>query len=630
MSAGQTVVPLSQAVADADVPVLLAATAHLTGDLSLLKDNFRPDSSNLFDPTAGISEEAAAEARELCARALEDHRSSGAAPADLERDQLDEIIRFLVGDEPHASYSDLLVEELGLTDLRAPDWKAPDIAPGRGFRVAVIGAGMSGLAAAYRLRQADVDVVVFEKNSEVGGTWFENVYPGCRVDVQSHLYSYSFFQTTDWPHFFSDQSSLLDYFRRFADATGLREAIEFETEVVSSTWDEAGQNWIVRTRKDGTESEQRFDVVCSAVGQLNRPKFPDIPGQDDFEGPSFHSARWDYDIDIQDKKVAIIGTGASAAQFVPAVAEAASELVVYQRTPPWLAPTPNYHDELPGGLKSLLELVPNYVRWDRLWLFWRTHEGLLPAAKVDPEWEFQDRSVSVANDLIREFLTMYIKGEFPDEELFQKMLPTYPPIAKRVLRDNGIWGRTLGRDTVTVVTDKISRVTRNGIETADGVERDFDVIIYGTGFYASRFLMPMKFFGCGGTDLHEVWDGDARAYLGMTVPGFPNMFMMYGPNTNIVINGSIIYFSECEANYITQSVKLLLESGSRSIECKPDVYEDYNSDVDETNRSMAWGASTVNTWYKNEKGRITQNWPFSLLEFWERTRSVDPSDYILR
>jgi 4-hydroxyacetophenone monooxygenase len=623
-------VDLERAAADADAPVLLVAVAHHTGDLSILKPEFRPDTSNLFDPNAGLSLETQAEMRELAVATL---RAHGDAPsAVVSRAALRQMIAFLVGDEPVEAYEELLIEELGLEgmDLRAPTWTVEEIAPGQSFEVAIIGAGMSGLAAAYRLIQAGVDVTIFEKNADVGGTWFENVYPGCRVDVANHLYSYSFFQTTDWPEFFSAQQALLDYFRHAADSLDLRKHIRFSTEVVSATWDEDTERWDLLMRGPDGELTHRANAVCSAVGQLNRPKFPDIPGQDTFEGPSFHSARWDYDVDIEGKKVAVIGTGASAAQFIPWVAERAGELVVYQRTPPWLAPTPNYHDALPDGLREIMAILPNYVRWDRLWLFWRTHEGLLPAAKVDPDWQAMDRSVSTANDFVREFLTMYIKGEFPDEKLFQKVLPTYPPIAKRIIRDNGVWGRSLSRPNVEVVTERIAEITEHGVVTADGVERPADVIVYGTGFYASRFLMPMRVVGRGGKDLHDEWGGDARAYLGMTVPNFPNLFMMYGPNTNIVINGSIIYFSECEAHYIVESVRMLLEQGVKSMDVRPEIYDEYTSAIDEANRSMAWGASTVNTWYKNDQGKITQNWPYSLLEYWERTREVNPKDYVLR
>jgi len=622
---------VEEAVEAADVPVLLVSVAQLTGDLSLLRDEFRPDTTNLFDPAAGLTPEAQAEGRRLAAEALRKHIEEGREPAPRpDGDRLVKMIAFLVGDEPAASYLELLREELGQegADLRAPQWNVRDIAPNRTFTVAVVGAGMSGIAVAHRLRQAGVDVTILEKNADVGGTWFENTYPGCRVDVPSHLYSYSFAQTTRWPHVFSAQESLLDYFRWCADSLGLRDVTRFDTEVESADFDEDRQLWQVKVK--GSDETLPFNAICSAVGQLNRPKFPDIKGMERFKGPSFHSARWEHDIDLTGKRVGVIGTGASAAQFIPVVAEQASELVVYQRTPPWLVPTPNYHDPLPDGVMQLLDVLPDYVRWDRLWLFWRTHEGLLPAAKVDPEWDQEGRSVSVANEFVRQFLIQYLRSEFPEDELFEKIVPDYPPAAKRIVRDNGIWAKTLRRENVELVTDRITEITENGVLTDDGVERAFDVLIYGTGFHASKFLMPMRVTGSGGVELHDHWDGDPRAYLGITVPGYPNLFLLYGPNTNIVINGSIIYFSECEAHYIVECVRMLLERDAKSLDCKQDVHDEYNAKIDADNRMMAWGASSVNAWYKNEKGRVTQNWPYSLLEYWQMTNTPNPDDYVIR
>ncbi|MBA2281059.1 MAG: NAD(P)-binding protein [Acidimicrobiia bacterium] len=625
---------IRSAVAAADVPPLLVAVAHATGDRSILRPELRPDPLLLMDPEVGYTPETKAEAWRLAAGALIAWRDAGLPPPGPATDaELHELIDFMVGDQT-ASYFELLREELAFDgiDLRAPSWSAADIAPGRTFTVAVVGAGMSGIVAAHRLRQAGVPVVVFEKNDDVGGTWFENTYPGCRVDVPNHLYSYSFAQTNEWPGFFSDQAALLDYFRQVADDVGLREDVRFSTEVLGADWDDDTQTWSVRTRgPDGTDVTESFNALVSAVGQLNRPSFPAIEGRERFAGESFHSARWDHDVDLAGKRVAVIGTGASAAQFIPAVAAEAGELTIFQRTPPWLVPTPNYHDALPEGLRWLLQHVPGYTRWDRLWQFWRSHEGMLPGAVVDPDWpeDQRERAVSLLNDMIRMLLTEHLKAEFPDEALFEKVLPHYPPIAKRIVRDNGSYARALAAPHVDLCTDTIAEITEQGVRTADGVEHACDVLIYGTGFSASHFLTPMRITGRGGVDLHERWGGDARAYLGIVVPEFPNLFLLYGPNTNIVINGSIIYFSECEAHFIAESVRLLLAGGHAAMACRPEVHDAYNERVDAANRTMAWGASSVSSWYKNEKGRVAQNWPFSLLEYWQQTRTVHEGEFRL-
>ena len=623
---------IRNAVESATPAPLLAAIAQITGRLDLLRDDLRPDPSNMLDPTGGLSPAQIAEIQRLAADALIEMRDSGARAALPDAAALTCLIEYLAGGTVDPEYVPLLREELALGgDERAPSWHRRDVAADRDFRVLIVGAGMSGIVAAHRLQQAGIDFEIVDKNTEVGGTWWENRYPGCRVDIPNHFYSYSFAQTNEWPNYFSPQPVLFEYFRSCAEAFGLLPHIRLGTEVAGAQWDADAQRWNVQLRSvDGTESTTAANAIISAVGQLNRPKWPDIDGIDRFAGESFHSARWNHDIDLTGKRVAVIGTGASAAQFIPHVADAAERLTVFQRTPPWLAPNENYQAEIPEGLGWVLRHVPEYARWERLWIFWRTHEGLLPAAVVDPEWQPQDRSVSALNDMIRMFFESMYEMLVPDEELRAKVVPQYPPIAKRIVFDNGVYYQTLSRDDVELCTETITEISDKGIRTADGAERAFDVIIYGTGFQASRFWTPMKIEGVGGADLHERWGGDARAHLGIVVPEFPNLFLMYGPNTNIVINGSIIYFSECETNYIVESVKMLLDRGASSMECRADVHDRYNDWIDTGNRSMAWGASSVNSWYKNEYGRVAQNWPYSLLEYWQQTRAPNPDDYIVQ
>ncbi len=616
------------------IPPLVAAVAQATGDQSLLRDEFRADPDPLRDQYAGVSLEGRVAARDLVAGALARFRDGGSRPVPTpSAAEVRRLTEFITGGPLTDEYAQLLTEELALdgADFRAPRWRKGELAPHRPFKVAIIGAGMSGIIAAHRLLQAGVEFEVFEKNDDVGGTWFENTYPNCRVDIPNTLYSYSFAQTGDWPDFYSPQGVLLDYFQSCATALGIRPNIRLGREVVRADFDDERGSWTVLTRgRDGSSDAGEFHAVISAVGQLNRPKLPDIDGLERFGGPSFHSARWNPEIDLRGKRVAILGTGASAAQVIPAVAEEAAQLFVYQRTPPWIASVPNIDDPLPAGLRWLLRHVPAYPRWDRLWQFWRVHEALLPMARVDPEWQPRGRSVSAENDLLRHQLTEYIHGEFPDPTLFGQVLPTYPPLAKRLLLDNGIWARTLTRDNVELITDTIDEITTTGIRTADGVERSVDVIIYGTGFQASRFLTPMQVTGRGGVDLHERWAGNARAYLGVTVPGFPNLYLLYGPNTALVVNGSATFFAECEVNYVVGCIEMLLAEGCRTMDCRPEVLDAYVTRIDEGTSQMAWGVSEVNSWYKNAEGRVTQCWPFDLLEFWRQLQAPAPEDYVLR
>ncbi len=616
----------------AEIPPLLPALAYVTGDLTLLRDDLRPNSLLVGLPQGGMTEEQLAEARALALDALVRWRDAGCVTAPVPSDDaLLRIMEFAVGGTAMDPYLPLLEEELAYRgeDRRAPGWKRSEIAPDRKFSVVIVGAGMSGLLVAHRLRQAGIDFVIVEKNDDVGGTWLENIYPGCRVDNPNHNYSYSFAQRHDWPLHYSTQEVLLDYFEKCADAFDLRSTIRFGTEVVRATWSDTDTSWSVAVRAaDGREETLTADAVVSAVGQLNRPSYPNIPGRESFAGPSFHSARWERDVELRGKRVAVIGTGASAVQFIPEIAPVAGELLVFQRTPPWLGPTPDYHDPVSNELRWLYAHVPSYSEWNRFWIFWRMGDGVLPGVTVDPEWDQSTGSVSFFNDMMRVMLTEYLNTEFADRpDLLEHVVPSYPPAAKRLLRDNGVWAGALKRENTTLVTTGIREITPTGIVTDDGVAHDVDVIIYGTGFQASKFLTPMTITGRGGIDLHEQWGGDARAYLGVTVPGFPNLFCLYGPNTNIVINGSIVYFSECGVRYILGLIKVLLEQDHRALDVRKDVHDEFNEQVDAENKRMAWGASEVNSWYKNEHGRVTQNWPFTLLEYWQRTLAPNTNDY---
>jgi 4-hydroxyacetophenone monooxygenase len=623
---------LRDAVAVAEVHPLLCGVAHLTGDLSLLRAEWAPDQLQLLLPSRGLSPEQEADARDAAVGALRDHGAAGDPTRVLTASELHRIFDFLVGASATPTWSEFLTEELSPpgTDPRAPSWHRREMDRSRPLTCAVVGAGVSGLATAYRLRQAGADVTIFEKNAAVGGTWLENVYPGCRVDVPNQLYSFSFAQSNEWVGRFSAQPELLGYLQRVTEDLELGACIRFSTEVEEARFDESSGQWAVSVRgSDGQPGVERFDVLVSATGQLNRPSFPDLAGRHAFAGPSFHSAAWDHSVSLEGKRVAVIGTGASAAQFVPSVADEAAHLDLYQRTPPWMLPTENYRDPFPPEYGTLLESVPTYGRWDRLWQFWLMHEGLLPTAKVDPAWGDTSHAVSAGNEFVRAMLVEVLRAQVPDDELFAKMEPHFPPFSKRGLRDDGIWSQTLQRPHVDLIIEPIDVVTERGITTKDGVEHPADVLIYGTGFSASKFLTPMRVFGSAGIELSEQWDGDARAYLGITVPGFPNFFMLYGPNTNLVVNGSIIVMVECQVRYIVEALGQLLRGGHRTMACRPDVHDAYNAVIDAGNLEMAWGVADVPSWYRNARGRVTQNWPFGLLEYWERTRVPDLADYEL-
>lgn len=619
----------------AELPPLLASLAYLTADLSLLKPHLRVDPLLASMPQGGLTDEQQAEVRALALDVLTRYRDGGCVPAPSPSDaELLQILEYSIGIEGMAPYLPLLEEELAYRgeDRRAPQWTVDQVAPGTDFHVVIIGAGMSGILAAHRLQQAGVRFTILDKNADVGGTWHESVYPGCRVDNPNHNYSYSFAQRHDWPFHYSTQGVLQDYFSSCADAFGIRPHIQFNSPVRSATWNEATATWTVRyTTPDGADAQIEANAVVSAVGQLNRPKFPDtIEGFGSFEGIAFHSAEWRHDVDLTGKRVACIGTGASALQFLPVVAEAASDLVIFQRTPPWLAPTEDYHQPIEPSLTWLYGHVPSYSEFNRFAIFWRMGDGAIETVRVNPEWQSDGASVNEISEFTRQLLTEYLNLMFADRpDLLAQVVPNYPPGAKRMVRDNGIWATTLKKPHVHLVGERIAAITPTGIRMEDGTEHEVDVLIYGTGYQASNFLTPMQVTGVGGQDLHEQWAGDARAYLGVTIPGFPNLWCLYGPNTNIVINGSIIYFSECGVRYLVGLVREILANGARALDIKREVHDAFNEAVDAENRNMAWGWSDVSSWYKNDHGRVAQNWPFTLLEYWQRTLAPDPEHYTL-
>ncbi len=622
---------IAEALEYAHIPSLMCALVHITGDPELIRGEIRPDISFFGDEQGNISEQDQQKIRALALRELKKLKAGAELPPPPSQDVISEMVNFIVGRELSSDYGEFLHAELmlggddpykakGLDDIPAADKE--------NFKVIVIGAGMSGLLAGIRLQEAGIPFEIIERHKDVAGTWYQNTYPGCRVDSPNHIYSYSF-HPADWPQYYSPQKVLREYFDQVAVEYGLKRHIRFGTEVTEAHFNEDSAAWEVSVKTaDGHERTLTANALVSAVGQLNRPKWPDIPGQERFQGVSFHSTEWEHQHDLTNKKVLVIGTGASAFQFAPEVAKVAADITIFQRTPPWMAPVPTYHEDVPAAKHWLLNHVPYYTRWFRFAMFWNAAEGILFAVKRDPAWNGHENSISAENDQLRQLLTDWITELCEgDDDLIEKSVPRYPPGAKRILFDNGNWIRALKRDNVHVVTDPIDEITETGVVTESGARYDADVLIYGTGFHASRFLWPMKITGRGGVDLQAHWDGDPRAYLGITVPGFPNLFCCYGPNTNIVVNGSIIFFSECEVRYILGCIGMLLTNGHAAMDCRPEVHDAYNKVIDQGNLDMAWGAANVPTWYKNEKGRVTQNWPFSLVEFWKQTQAPDPKDY---
>ncbi|MDV7352744.1 NAD(P)/FAD-dependent oxidoreductase [Rhodococcus oxybenzonivorans] len=626
---------LRTAVQVAELPSLLPAVAYLTGDQTILRDELRPGVHPIplgLEPQGGLSALAQDLGRTLAFEALRDWHGAGrpAAPA-YAPEELRPLMEFVTG-PVDTDYLSLFLGQLGFGDTDSA-WTLEQVRSDRDFHVVVIGAGMSGLAAAHRLADAGVSFTVLERNDDVGGVWLENTYPGCQLDTSNFCYSYSFAQHAGWRYQYSRRDSILEYFQNFADQQSLRSHVRFRQTVERAQFDEGPGLWRLTVR-DTTAEPAKIEVieahaVISAVGQLNTPAYPSVPGLDSFDGDSWHTARWNHDVDLTGKRVAVIGTGASSFQVVPEIVDAAAEVVLFQRTPPWIMPTPNYHAELPAGLRWLLREVPGYHRWFRFLQFWVGVEGRRRYAVVDPQWDTPG-SISRDNQALRQALEEHLSREFEDRpDLLPHVIPDYPPYAKRMLRDDGRWAATLKRDDVRVVIQPITGVVSRGIDTADGASHEVDVIIYGTGFRASEFLAPMEVVGRGGLRLHDFWGGEPRANVGVAVPNFPNLFLLYGPNTNLVVNGSIVLFSEAEVDYVMACLRTLLEADARTIDCKSEALDRFYERVDEASAAMAFGVDGVSSWYKSASGRVSQNWPLSTFEFWQRTRGPEPDEYVL-
>ncbi|MEU6561387.1 flavin-containing monooxygenase [Nocardia nova] len=475
--------------------------------------------------------------------------------------------------------------------------------------VLVIGAGFGGLGAAIELRRNGFDdITILERAADLGGVWRENTYPGAACDVPSPLYSFSYEPKPDWPHRYSGQADILGYLHAVAVKYRLTDRIVFGAEVTEARFDESAGRWAVHTA-DG--EIRTADVLICAVGQLSRPRMPDIPGIGTFAGPSFHSAQWDHDVELTGKRVAVIGTGASAIQFVPAIAPEVERLTLFQRTAAWVVSRtdrtyrPVHH--------ALFRYVPGLRLAQRLWVWCFLEFFALGLAAVPP---------------IRRIATWLgtraLRREVADPRLREKLTPDYPVLCKRVLFSNEYYP-ALVRPNVDVVTDGIAEVVPEGVRTADGTVHPADVIVYGTGFKGSEFLWPIKIFGRDGAELDRMWDEGARAYLGMAVPEFPNMFLMYGPNTNLGI-GSIVYMIECQARYIRQAVRYLSDRPGARLEVRPEAAAAFDERVQYRLLRTPWTACS--SWYRNAAGRITNNWPGTVTAYRLRTRTLDPADYL--
>ena len=626
---------IAEALLDVSIPTLMLSLVHMSGDPELIRGRLKPAGLFLNEVQGYMSEEDKAEVRAIALQVIADYRDRGCPePEPLSAELVHEMMGWLVCEDVPAEYVPMLMEEMEFdgTDSRRVDVPA-DLAARQAFPVVVIGCGQSGLLAGIRLKEAGIPFTIIEKNSGVGGTWWENSYPGARVDVGNHFYCYSFEPSDEWTEFFAQQPELQRYFESVMDRHGIEPHIKWDTEVLGAAWDDDDATWSVRVRAaDGTESTVSARAVISAVGQLNRPNLPEIAGQDSFEGPSFHSARWDHDVKLAGKRVAMIGAGASGFQIAPAIAPEVDRLTVFQRTAQWMFPNPNYHQAVGPGVKWALRHLPFYGRWYRFLIFWPGCDKGLEAARVDPDYPDQQVAISANNELTRQMFTSWIESQIEGHpELLEKVIPDYPATGKRTLQDNGSWLRTLTRENVELVRTGIDHIEPDAVVTVDGERYPADIIVYATGFHAARALWPMDIVGRDGVNLREMWGERPAAYLGITVPGFPNFFCMYGPGTNLAHGGSLIFHSECQMRYITQCIEELVVTGRRTMEPRQDRYEDWHERSQAEIKTLVWAQPSVkHSFFKNSHGEIHGLSPWRLVDYWNWTKEPDFEDFIVR
>jgi cation diffusion facilitator CzcD-associated flavoprotein CzcO len=479
---------------------------------------------------------------------------------------------------------------------------------GRSPRVLIIGAGFGGIAAAIELRRNGIDdVAILERADDLGGTWFYNTYPGAACDVPSHLYSFSYAQRRDWTRICSPQQEIHAYLHEVAAREGIEDLIRTGQTVTACSWDEQTATWTVET-SEGERHEA--DAIVLATGQLHQPHVPLVQGAGDFAGHTFHSASWDHDYDLDNKRVGVIGTGASAVQFVPEIAPRVAAMTVFQRTGNWFLPRNNR--PYPRWLRHTFERSPHLQAMRRQFVF-EYAESLTMMIRNPRSW---GRLGAVRS-------TLFMRKQLKDRALREKVWPGYTFGCKRILFSSNFLP-ALERPNVELETDRIAAIVPEGVRTARGHVHELDCLIWATGFRTNDFMFPMAITGRGGRSLEEEWAQGAHAHLGICVPGFPNMFVMYGPNTN-TSGGSIIFYLETQASYLRQAVEQMAARGAGAIEVRPEVEAASDRALQHRFEGTAW--TECDSWYRDERGRIVANWPGYMREYAERTARLDAGDF---
>jgi 4-hydroxyacetophenone monooxygenase len=627
---------VEDAVEYADPMVLRGLLYQLTGDDDIATTALTITTAGGFRQVVSIGDDAdIAFLRQRAVTFLKEYRDSGAGEIGFgPAARVHQSVRLAIGLEIPDEDLTFWEVQLGLDPWAlALQWsRLPDPERLRDFSVGIIGAGMGGLNAAVYLQRAGIPYTLIEKNPGVGGTWFENRYPGCRVDTPSRSYTHVFGSEYTYPYSYCPWPENKKYLEWVADSFSLYERMWLNTEARALEWDEDSGTWAVSVRGPEGDRVLRFNAVITSVGFLNRPKLPDIEGVEEFGGDSWHSARWPEGADLSDKRVAVVGTGASGYQLIPELARHVEHLTVFQRTAQWLFPVPGYLSPLPDQVTWLDRNLPYYPNFARLRSYFTRGSSAATAKLVEIAPDFEDpHAISPENKMVRDACIGFLGEKLGDPELVAKMTPPHPVLAARpvvVDVDDNVLDAIL-RDNVSLITAGIRRINTTAIETVDGVQHEVDTIVYCTGFCATDYLFPMSITGRNGMDLNELWaKGGPRAYRGCSIPNFPNLFTVYGPNTNGGLLPSSIH--EMSAHYALRCIEQLVVHDNKAIEVKEDAYWQYNDLVDRRNLTKVWSDPRNHGYYWSEYGRSVTQCPFTAVEMFRFLHEPNFEDYEIR
>ena len=603
---------IRRAVEASDLAALRVALYQATGDSALAE----------FGPVAALGED---ERARLAARAVEllDTRRGGFERRIPDDDELRKLMDLVLGVPTRDAHFEVRKKFLAFTPYPFQHERGEGAAPvPEGFEVAIVGAGPAGISMAVQLGRLGIPYRLYDRRSEIGGTWSIHKYPDIRVDTLSITYEFSFDDEYPWAEYFARGEDVRGYLEFIAEKYGVQGNLCLDHDLEEARFDEASSRWQLRFRgPDGARVDRSVNVVVSAAGIFSKAKLPAIEGIDDFEGQILHPTQWTPDVDLAGKRVAIVGNGSTGVQLMARVAEQAEHTRVFQRTPQWIAPRPNYGRKVEPEVRWLFDNLPGYWNWCRytsiIGLMTWHEDFLIP----DPEWEQQGGHITQKSEELREFMIGYIREQLGDRpDLLEQLVPDYAPMVRRPVVDNG-WYRALTRDDVELVTSGIRRLTKNGIETEDGKHHELDLVVFATGFEVDQFLWPADYYGKGGLRLRDYWAPESpRAYLGMMVPHFPNFFMLYGPNSQPVSGGiSLPSWFQIWAAYIAQCLDTMFEEGHTEVAVTEPAFRAYNVETDAVGSELAFikdEASVERNYYVDAAGRLLVNTPYETAELY--------------